>query len=221
MIVIYKNFFRNKMVNLSKASVKHFVPDAKFFCLCLYKQDPAEYNNQETLDDDITVHFRKTNHVWNTNKPLDCVDSSQTAGYANSENAKVFSEGINLCYDILKDVDEKVLILAEDHFFTTGAVLKELTDNDFDLAHATWDSGNDANASIIGMRPNRLQDFFPIIEWSGLPVEYHLERNLVTKVPIERRYRIANRQNINYYNDGVYTNSSEVMIDQLKLAGIL
>jgi len=221
MIVVYKNFFRNRMVNLSKKSVQHFLPNAQFHCISLYKQNMEEYNGQDLLDPDIAETFAKTQIVLQHDKPMDHIIDSMTSGYASPENAAIFSEGYNLIMEKFKDVDEKVLILAEDHFFTTGAVLKELDENDWDLANAPWDNDNDGNASILGIRPKRMQHLFPIPERSGLIVEHHLARYVIHKVDPARRYIIKNRRHINYFGDGIYTNSSERMKQLMEAAGIL
>jgi hypothetical protein len=220
MIIVYKNFFRNKMVNLSARSIRHFLPYAPIYCLSLYKENQSEYDEQEPLDDEISVIYRQTKIVFNNGKPLDHVDSAQTAGYGNMDNAKVFSEGINLVQDYFKDVNDKVLVLAEDHFFTTGAVINELIEHDFDFAYAGWDHEHDVNGSIMCLRPKRLQHLFPIDE-NGTHVESHLRHHLKEKVPAERLYCIQNRTGPDYKGDGMYTNSSEDMIKMLTEAGIL
>jgi hypothetical protein len=208
------------MVNLSKHSVRHFLPDAKFYCLSLYKQDPREYDSQEALDPEITQIFKQTKWVTNNDKVHDHVDDSQTSGYAYFDNAKLFSEGLNLVYEQFKDTNEKVLMLAEDHFFTTGETLRGLVSNEFDFAHGTWNSDVDVNGSIICFRPQALSNIMPIDEGSG-EVEKHLEVQLTTRIDPSRRYRMATRHHVNYGGDGIYTNSSETMINVMKQAGVL
>lgn len=220
MIIVYKNFFRNRMVNLSKRSVQHFLPNAKFFCISLYKQEPNEYSKHEPLDKDILVTYKPTKWVVTNNKPLDHIDDSKTAGYALPDNARLFSEGLNLVYEEFKHSNEKVLMLAEDHFFTTGATLKELQDNEFDWAYGNWDSDTDVNGSIICFRPQSLSHILPIPDGSGM-VETHLQNTVTLRVDPDRRHRISTRNKLDYGGDGIYTNSSETMIRMLTEAGIL
>lgn len=148
MIVVFRNFFRNKMVNLTAKSVKHFIPDAELYCVSYYKNDPSVYDDQEPLDKDIQQFLLRTKYV-NEGAIHDHEDSTKTSGYQNADNVKYFVEGYNDIIKLFADVVEKVLILGEDHYFTTGAVLNELQNNDFHLAYAPWDTDNDANGSIL------------------------------------------------------------------------
>ena len=211
------------MVNLSVKSVRHFLPDAKFHCLSLYKENQDEYNDQEPLSPEITNFYRQTKHVFNTGRPLDDV-SDMTSGYSHPENAKVFSEGFNYIHEEFKTTNEKLLILTEDHFFTTGEVIKELIDHDFDFAYGIWGRDIDANASILCLRPAALTEIFPISETVTHPwqeVERHLGNNITTKVAEDRRYIIKNRWHSDYFGDGIYTNSSETMLKKLIEANIV
>ena len=218
MIVIFRNFLRNKMVNLTAQSVKHFVPNTTFYCLTLYKKDYwDDYADQEPLLPYITQFARPTKYV-SSNQVHDHEDSTKTSGYQNGDNAKYFTEGFNYIMEVFKGVDQKVLILAEDHFFTTGAVLKELQDNEFDLAIAPWDVDDDANGSVICWRPTKVAHLFPLPE-GGAPIEILLKHTLVDKV--ENVYKIKNRKHADYFGDGKYTNSSVEIEEELKKAGIL
>jgi hypothetical protein len=220
MIVVFKNFFRNNMVNLSKRSVRHFLPDAKIYCISLFKHTEHEYDTQEPLDADITNIFKPTKWVLDNGKPHDHADDTQTSGWAYPDNAKLFSEGINLVYEEFKHTNEKVLMLAEDHFFTSGETLRLLLCNEYDFAFGTWDTNTDVNGSIIGFRPQALSHLFPIDEGSG-SVEQHLENQLTLKIDPTRRYRMPTRKHTNYGGDGIYTNSSAKMTRLLTNAGIL
>ena len=220
MIVVYKNFFRNKMVNLSAKSVRHFLPNAKFHCLSLYKENQDEYNNQEPLSPEITNFYRQTKYIFNTGRPLDCV-SDICSGYAHPENAKVFTEGFNYIHEEFKTTNEKLLILSEDHFFTTGKVIKELIDHDFDFAYGIWGRDIDVNASIACLRPAALTEIFPISETTTNAVEGHLGDHLTARVDPSRRYIIKHRLVLDYFGDGIYTNSSETMLKKLIEANII
>lgn len=211
------------MVNMTAKSVKHFLPEAVIHCISLYKDKSTDYNDSEPLLPFITNHFRKTKYVNDTGKPQDHEDTTQTAGYAHVDNVKYFTEGYNLAFEIFKNEDQKVLVLAEDHFFTTGAVLRELTENDFSLAYAPWDhpSEKDANGSILCFRPRRVNHLFPIPEDGGQIIEHRLAQSLILKLPENELYKIKNRKRIDYFGDGMYTNSSADMRKALVEAGIL
>lgn len=217
MIVVFRNFFRNKMVNLTAKSVKHFIPDAELYCVSYYKNDPSEYDDQEPLDKDIQQFLIRTKYV-NEGAIHDHEDSTKTSGYQNADNVKYFVEGYNDIIKLFTDVVEKVLILGEDHYFTTGAVLNELQNNDFHLAYAPWDTDNDANGSILCVRPARVKHLFPIPE-RGPCIEAHLRDQLVLRVP--NSYAIKNRKHANYFGDGKYTNSSVEIEQELKKANII
>lgn len=219
MIIVYRNFFRNKMVNLSLKSVRKFLPDVKVVCVSFFKEDTIEYDDQEPLDPSIEVHYFKTAFVSN-NSVQDDIDSTKTSGYQNADNGKYFVEGYNAIHSFLKHLDEKVLMLSEDHFFTTGDTLKELQSKDFDLAYAPWDHDHDANGSIVCVNFANLSHVFPI-PIVGMPIERLLQNYLVSKVSPDRALKMSYRRHIDYHGDGIYTNSSEVMRTEMEKAGIL
>lgn len=222
MIIAFRNFFRNKTVNLTARSIRHFMPDAKIYCVSFYKYDPSEYDSQEPLLDFIEEVRVATQYVNSTGKPTDHTDTTQTSGYANPDNSKYFAEGYNQIWKVLRGTDDKVLMLAEDHFFTTGATLKELEEHQYSLAYAPWDhpSELDANASIICMNLAHLDALFPIPE-EGHMIEHRIWESIVNRVNEEYRYKIKNRRRINYFGDGMYTNSSEEIENELRKANIL
>ena len=217
MIVVFRNFFRNKMVNLTAKSVRHFIPNAEIYCFSFYKKDPSEYDTQEPLDPSIEEFRIQTKYV-SSNSVTDHIDSTKTSGFQNADNVKYFVEGYNVIVERLKHIREKVLILGEDHFFTTGAVINELLDNEFDLAYAPWDSHDDANGSVICLKPSEVNHLFPIPE-NGPCIEAHLRNQLVLRVP--NNYKIKHRQHANYFGDGKYTNSSVEIEQELKKANII
>ena len=206
MKVAFRNFFRNKAVNLTMKSVRYFLPETEFYCASFFKDSKLEYEKEEPLDSCIKNTYFQTKYVYDGDAPPDHSDDSLTSGFGNLANGFIFSEGYNAVYELFENEEEKVLVLAEDHLFTTGVVLKELIDNDFDLALAPWDYG--FNGSILCVRPARLSHVFPITDHAGR-VEYVLSRNFQGKVPPERQYLIENRRQLNYFGDGFYTNSSE------------
>lgn len=196
------------------------MPDVKIHCISLYKKSSEEYSTQEPLSDYIDNYYMKTAYVNPANKPTDHIDSSMTSGYQNIDNGKYFVEGFNYVYEKFGHLDEKVLMLAEDHFFTKAKTLQFLRNTDYDLAYAPWDSIKDANASIISINFSKV-DCFPLPVPEGVPVEIHLKYFLVMQVPYDRKVRIPTRVHIDYMGDGKYTNSSEEIKLQLQKVGIL
>jgi len=222
MQIAFRNFFRNRTVNLTARSIRHFLPDVPIFCVSFFKHDPCEYDQQEPLLNYIKEFKVPTKYVSTNGKPTDHIDTTQTSGYANRDNSKFFTEGYNEIWRIFRGTPGKILMLAEDHFFTTGATLEELVDNDFSLAYAPWDhpSELDANGSIICMNLLELDALFPIPE-HGSMIEHRLAESVVQRVNPERRYKIKNRRRINYFGDGMYTNSSQEIEDELRKANII
>lgn len=224
MIVAFKNFKRNRMVNLTATSIRHFLPDASIHCVTLYEHDwDAEYADQEPLHDYIEETLAATKYV-SDNTVHDDVDDTKTSGYANANNGVFFVEGYNLIYSLFEDVDEPVLILGEDHFFTTGETLKELVESDYDVAYADWDSYDDylrGNGSILCIVPSKVKHLFPMPEIPNVSIEWLLGGTLLKGTAPDRLHRLSTRDALNYNGDGVYTNSSETMIKMMKEAGIL
>ena len=203
-------------------SVRYFLPDAEFYCVSFFKKSKDEYDKEESLDPCIKNTYLQTEYVINENKPTDHSDDRLTSGFGNRNNGVVFAEGYNAIYNLFKDSEEKVLILAEDHLFTSGAVLKELVENDFDVALAPWDYGY--NGSILAFRPSKVHYAFPIdIKTSQPHVEALLLKVFGEPTPARRvdrlpkhpgliapvTYLMKNRYYLNYFGDGFYTNSSE------------
>ena len=219
---------RSHMLNLTHKSIKHFVPNAKFFCWSFYDKTPAEYDSHEPLDPDIENTFVKTLYPNTTGLPTDNIWNTdpnfKTSGYANFDNIKFFVEGFNLMFEKFKNIDEKVFMLGEDCYFTNGQVLKEIQENDFDLAYAPWEhiSGLDVNACFVCIKPANVKHCFPLDprqERPGITIETKLGYDLVQK--ISKVYKIKNRKGRNYFGDGSYTNSSLKIEEDLKAVGIL
>lgn len=210
------------MINLSALSVRHFLPDVPVHCFTLYKENMTEYKDQPKLLPFITEHIHKTKYISN-NPVQDHKDPTKTSGFANLDNGKYFAEGYNLIQDNFKNLDDKVLILAEDHFFTTGVTLKELVDNEWHIAFAPgYNNKQNANGSILGINPNKVKHLFPINEKLRIPVEQLLTENLVKRIKkVSSVYKIKNRKWVDYCGDGKYTNSSEEMEEEMKKVGII
>ena len=209
MKVAFRNFFRNRTVNLTMKSVRYFLPEAEFYCFSFFKESKEEYDDEEPLSPNIRSIFLKTQHV--STNGIDCTDSldnddESTSGKGDEGNGFIFCEGYNSIFDSFRESGDKILILAEDHFFTNGKVLKELSDNDFDVALAPWDHLG-FNGSILCFKPSNVSHLFPITDHGGM-IEYAMERNFVQKIPSEKIYFIKNRDQVDYCGDGFYTNSS-------------
>jgi hypothetical protein len=226
LIVVYKNFLRSKMVNLSARSVKHFVPDAKIYVLNLYKHSPDDYKNQELLNPflvDVFAYY-KTKFVNESNDVQDHVDTTKTSGYGNPDNGAYFAEGFNLIYDRFRNHVGKLLMLTEDHFFTTGETLREIITNDSPIMFGQGD-GNifAANGSILCINPTHpdVKNKFPLPEVRNYSVEMLLLQHLLA--PLSNKdlaHPLSTRKWIDYCGDGIYTNSSEEIEQELIKAGI-
>lgn len=225
MKVVFNNFFRNKILNLTALSVKHFMPNAEFYCFTFYKETPEEYDTQEPLHTWINETKVKTKYVSKNNRSTDS-DDNITSGYANEDNVLFITEWYNLAYEKFKDVNEKVLFLTEDHYFTTGQTLKEIMEIDFDVAYAIWDKPHvcwfEANASIFCFKPSQMKNVFPIPEIkTGHIIETIMGASIVLNVPRERVHVFSTRSGIDYKGDGAYSNSSNFIEADLKRVGII
>lgn len=218
LIFAFRNFKRNKMVNLSATSIRHFIPDAEIYSFTFYA-DSNDYLNQEPLQN-IKEIFVQTKYV-NTGDVLhDCIDSTKTSGYHNYDNGKYFTEGFNTIYQYFSDRDTPVVMLAEDHFFTTGKVLEELISNNYTVAYAPCEYALDANAALLTIVPIKVSHLFPLPE-QRQAIEGLLREYLITQIEKDSLYAIQHRKWLDYCGDGIYTNSSEEMISELQKAGII
>jgi hypothetical protein len=200
------------------------MPDADFYCISLFKESAIEYESQDPLGKDIKNIFLQTKYININNNITDHEDTTKTSGYANRDCIKYYSEGLNYIFNIFKDNDELVMVLAEDHYFTNGKTIQEIIENynnNIYFMAPRWGYDN-FNASLLCINFFKLAKLFPITEigHSG-GVESHLVENFTTKIPEENIYIIKNRLAENYMGDGRYTNSSKDIYDDLILAGII
>ncbi len=219
MLVFYRNFLRNKMLNLSIRSLKHFLPNAKVVVCSFYEHSESEYDNQPHLVGVDFSFFKETKFKKDNNRPLDF--DGITSGFGHPMNASFFSEGFNIAMEMFGSYEEKILLLNEDHYFTTGETLRLLTSNDYTISYANWDSQTSVNASIVSFIPSKVNHLFPISEVSKSMVEQHFYTNLVAHVPAEERLLIPTRYHIDYKGDGSYCNSSALIEQDLAKAGII
>ena len=217
MVVFYKNYKRSDRTLLSIQSVKHLFPDLEINCLFLFDEKPSEYNDvlPQFAKLGVNIHFDKK--TYNFGNP---------SAVGSKYNGFYFTEGVNKIHQICLDYDirEKVLMVDEDHFFTTGKTIDYLLENDFDLAVGKWVSPPsknkppfEPNASIICVKPHNMVDIFPIpakeeyVEflwgWELVEKAKKLGRNIV---------KIPTRVQTNYHKDGVHTNDINVIKKELK-----
>jgi hypothetical protein len=225
MIVFFKNYKRTDRTYLSVQSVRHLFPTMDIRCLFLYDESPRDYYDviEKFKELNVTLYYDKKK--WN-------FDSDSAEGSAN--NGYYFTEAINKIQFITSDIDDKVLILDEDSFFTTGETIKFLLNTHLDLACSYWPSPattkpyiyekhniNGINGSILCINPKKLNNLFPIREEREF-IENILAYELVDRC-LDLNYtvvEIPTRFYYNYYNDGVHTNTLEDIIMFIHKANI-
>lgn len=217
MIVFYKNYKRTDRVLLSIQSVKHLFPELEVRCLMLYDETPDEYNEYLGLFEKFNVltFFDKKKYNF----------GSHSVGMAT--NGFYFSEGINKIFDLVKDLNDKVVILDEDEFFTTGETLRHLLENDFDLACYYWHGFDpliysnrpslEISASMLAIRPPSVAKYFPLPEQHEF-VEIILGHELHDKCINDNLnvFIIPSRYHNNYMGDGIHTNDINEIIFHLE-----
>jgi hypothetical protein len=235
MIIYLRNYFRNKTLNLTVKSIRHFIPDADIRCLCFYDNHESEYNSLDKIENVNHIFYEKTQLKNNTDTNPETNNNEITSGSPGKRNLQIFTEGYNSIFNKVRGVDEKVLLLAEDHFFTTGETLRILSQSNYDLAYAQFGTGIRENknkkgsyypnASILSFVPNSIEHLFPLPmtvrndnDWGGA-IESHLRSCLIDK--IENKLLIRTRQHHNYHGDGVLTNNYKVIEKMLKESKIL
>lgn len=209
MKIVIKNFFRNECTNLTIRSIRYFDSDVDFYVLNLCRRSPKEYDAQPQLDvPNENIFYRRT-HI-----------DVGGVGRANSNNGAIFAEGYNYIFEHFWGYAGKLLMLAEDHFFTTGKTLKEIQETDFSVAYGGWGRYDEWNGSLLCVMPHEVQDFFPISERLGETVERCLRDNFL-QIDVARKHKLSTRNELDYGGDGCYTNFPQVMKAKLWKAGIL
>lgn len=207
MIVAYKNYKRTERALLGMASVRHFMPDKEMHCLNLFDESPSEYDADmpafEKLG--VVVHFEK--NKWRCGP-----------GYGSPCNGLYYTEYLNYFSKIFAD-REKVVALDEDVHFTTGETLRWFEERTFDLAWANWWVG--VNGGILGINFRTLAHLFPLPE-IVLEVEKILKANLLDKATAGgfSVAKIPTRDWYNYFGDGIYSNDTREIRENLMKAGI-
>lgn len=208
------------MVNLTATSIKHFMPNIDIYCFTFFK-DKIDASQEKLLPYIKEIQLKTK---YTSSKAIhDHVDPSQTSGFANPDNGLYFCEGYNAIFNRFKTYSEKIIMLAEDHYTTKGHYLKELDENDWDVAFASgFSPTSNVNASIIGIVPSKLTNIFPLPETNKVPIETTLTKALIGKIKKRKRvYQLKCRNWIDYCGDGQYTNSSEIIEKDLKAHGII
>jgi len=218
MIIFYKNYKRTDRTFLSIQSVKHLFPDIDIRCLFLYDTNPSEYDSEIEIFKslDVTCYLDKKTYNF-----------KNRSGAGSALNGYYFTEGINKIYNIVKDIDTKVLILDEDSYFTNGNTINFLLSNKFDLGWAYWKCPSSGaikypkrdigiNGSILAINPKKLNKYFPIPEVEEY-IEYLLGFELYDKCLNDGLsvVKIPTRLYNDYCEDGIFNNDKEVIIRDL------
>ena len=224
-IFIIKNFKRTKDCILTIKSIRHFCNN-EINVLHLFKESIDEYKisselslNEEIMNMGVVQYFAKTKYV-----------SSIGPGHLpGPANGLYYSEALNYCFAIFSQQNKKVILLDENHFFTSGETIKFLLNNDFDFAYGSWgdprydDGGANLmpNCSLLGINFFNLKHLFPIEE-RFMFCEPLIDHEIITKITNKSRiFKIPTRVAHNYCGDGFYTNDYDQMYAALQKSGII
>jgi len=211
MIVFFKDYKRTDRTYLSVQSVRHLFPNIDIRCLFLYDNDISEYIQYmpKFLELGVSIYFDKKK--WNF---------GNTSAAGSTLNGFYFTEGINKIQALTREY-EKVLILDEDSFFTSGETIRFLLDNTFDLACGDWPAppwppiayatrpSYEVNACTLAINPKKLNHLFPILERNE-SIEILLGHELYDKTKqIENSIilELPTRKYTDYCGDGLHTNN--------------
>jgi len=228
-IFIVKNFKRTKHCILTIKSIRHFC-DNEINVLHLFNESIDEYKvsselsfSEDLMDMDVIQHFGKTKYN-NTTFQISGLGDSGPA------NGLYYSEALNYCSEIFKGQNKKVILLDENHFFTSGETIKFLLNNDYDFAYGTWgnpyliddqDENLMPNCSLLGINFLNLKKLFPIQEQFTF-CEPLISQEILTKITDKSRiFKIPTRVHNNYCGDGFHTNDYDQMYDALQKSGIV
>ena len=227
-IFIIKNFKRTKDCILTIKSIRHFCNN-EINVLHLFNESIDEYKvsselslNEEIMDMGVIQHFGKTKY---NNITLQI----SVSGNPGPANGLYYSEALNYCFAMFKQQNKKVILLDENHFFTSGETIKFLLNNDYDFAYGTWgnpfhydrDENIMPNCSLLGINFFNLKHLFPIQE-RFMFCEPLINQEILTKITDKSRiFKIPTRVHNNYCGDGFYTNDYDQMYDALQKSGIV
>lgn len=187
MIVFYRNYKRSESVFYSAQSIKHFYPDMDIRCLMVYDESVTEYKNDicNFQKVGIQTYFHKKIHRYDKNgngeptlpenEKKNIEEWNKIYGTTGMLHGGLYScfitEYLNVIYNIVKDVDDKVLILDEEQYFVTGETIKFLLKTEFDLAYGHYDTLvseksetgiHQLHANIQCINPIKFKNMFPI-----------------------------------------------------------
>jgi hypothetical protein len=211
MIFCIKNYHKNINSSLTAKSIKHF-GDHKVYLINIHKHDIPD---REGLDASLFdgIYDFKAKYNFGT-------------GAGSQVNGFYFSEGINRAFECFKHTEEKIVVIDEDHFFTTGKQIQDLEENEYDLAWAYWtapppQSDIDVSGAIISFRPASIKNLFPLPERLQF-IEHLLKQELLEKMPSNLKvYKMKYRDYTNYFGDGFFTNDWAEIDAELKKIGII
>jgi len=211
MIVCIKNYHKNRNSSLTARSVRHFLPNAKICLFNIYETLTRDGLDTEVFDEMFDFEAKYSGKIWGT-------------GAGSPSNGLYFTEGINHVFDKFSNTEEKVVILDEDHFFTTGQTLRELESTEYDLAWAYWFAPDphphDMSASVLSFRPQRVASVFPLperVQFIETLLRCELHEKLMGQCLI---HKISTRHHGDYFGDGIFTNDYQVIERHLENAGI-
>lgn len=212
MIVCIKNYHKNINSSLTARSVKHFLPDSKVYLINVYEDLNRDGLDSSVFDGIIDFKAKYSGKIWGP-------------GEGSPSNGLYFTEGINHAFNLFSDSEDKVVILDEDHFFTSGQTLRELKETEYDFAWAYWFAPDphplDMSASILSFRPKKVSHLFPLperVQFIETLLRTELHEKLIGNCII---HKISTRDHGDYHGDGKFTNSHQVIEDELRKAGII
>lgn len=211
MIFCIKNYHKNINSTLTAKSIKHFGVHHKVYLLNIFKNEEILEGIDQNIFDGI-FHFKGKYDLG--------------TGAGSPVNGYYFTEGINYAFQCFRETNEKIVVIDEDHFFTTGMQIKDLEENEYDMAWAYWtapppSSEFDVSGAIISFRPLSVKDLFPLPERCQY-IEHLLREEFLKKLPVNCiSYKMKYRNYINYYGDGIFTNDYREIEKELKKVGII
>lgn len=211
MIVCIKNYHKNRNSSLTARSVRHFLPNSKICLFNIYENLDRSNLDLEVFDEIHDFPAKYSGRVWGT-------------GAGSPSNGLYFTEGINHVFNTFSDSEEKVVILDEDHFFTSGKTLHELDATEYDFAWAYWFAPEphplDVSASVLSFRPRKVSHAFPLperVQFIETLLRIELHEKLIGTCNI---HKISTRNHGDYFGDGQFTNDYRFIEAKLTEAGV-
>lgn len=220
-IFVYKNYKKSDEAFLSMRSLRHFLPYADLFCLCLYDESESEY-------DSLVGEMQSLNA-----KPLFSKKSHRDKGDSLADEGYHVIEYVNKIQSLFPNRD-RVVILDETNYFMTGETLRTLMDNPWDLCYGFTFANNLSHQYIprlpkqtmshktIAINMAKFRHLFPLPEVPEDPkiiLGYYLietAREMKSKI-IELR----TRNHLYWEGDGTWTENIGEMRGNLMKAGII